>query len=148
MERLSSLIGEQTVTGFLFFQSVFCLFLPCSFPFFCVTQFPFHCHLLSHVCSSPLVFHFLYHCSCCARICYKEVCREWGRDPASALRMLCFKDKTPRWVCTWAESPLGSICEDAEDHGAKPWSSALRTLHSSIIHGLCSWVVLCPLASW
>lgn len=29
----TSLIGEQTVTGFLFFQSVFCIFLPYSFPF-------------------------------------------------------------------------------------------------------------------
>lgn len=118
------------------------------FPFFCVSQCPLHCHLPTHVCSSPLLFHFLYHCSCCARIWYKEVCREWGRDPASALRMLCFKDKAPRWVFTWAEWPLGSVCEDAEDHRAKPWPSALRTLHSSIIHGLCSCVVLCPLAWW
>lgn len=46
------------------------------FPFFCVTQFPFHCRLLTHVCSSSLLFHFLYHCSYCARIWYKEVCRE------------------------------------------------------------------------
>lgn len=38
------------------------------FPFFCVTQFPIHCRLLTHVCTSSLLFHFLYLCSYCARI--------------------------------------------------------------------------------
>lgn len=78
VEGLFSLIGEQIVTGFLSSQNGFCLFLSHSFLFFPVTYFTFHCRLITHVCSSSLLLHFLYHYSCCARISYhRGVCREW-----------------------------------------------------------------------
>lgn len=87
VDGLSSLIGEQIVTGFLVSQNILSLFLPGSCLYF-------------HVCLAadfqalsalPLLFSFL--CPWCL------ICRgfaEWRRGPAFADRTLCVEGKTIR----------------------------------------------------
>lgn len=113
VEGLSSLIGEQIVTGFLSSQNGLCLFLSHSFLFFPVTYFLFHCRLITRICSSSLLLHFPYHCSRCTRISYhRGVGREWGGTQPSLKWYCILKIKSsghfaPQsygacWVTSWA----------------------------------------------